>query len=33
VTVISVGEKIFEGTPEGMRQDPTVIETYFGGTV
>ena len=33
VTVISFGEKIFEGTPEGMRQDPTVIETYFGGTV
>ena len=33
VTVISFGEKIFEGTPEGMRQDPTVIKTYFGGTV
>ena len=33
VTVISFGEKIFEGTAEGMRQDPTVIETYFGGTV
>ena len=33
VTVISFGEMIFEGTPEGMRQDPTVIETYFGGTV
>ncbi len=33
VTVISFGEKIFEGTPEGMRQDPTVIETYFGGAV
>lgn len=33
VTVISFGEKIFEGTPQGMRQDPTVIETYFGGAV
>lgn len=33
VTVISFGEKIFEGTPEGMRQDPTVIRTYFGGAV
>ena len=33
VTVISFGHKIFEGTPEGMRKDPTVIETYFGGTV
>lgn len=33
VTVISFGEKIFEGTPEGMRNDPTVISTYFGGTV
>ena len=33
VTVISFGHTIFEGTPEGMRKDPTVIETYFGGTV
>ncbi len=33
VSVISFGRKIFEGTPEGMRQDPTVIETYFGGKV
>ena len=33
VTVISFGQKIFEGTPEGMRQDPTVIQTYFGGAV
>ena len=33
VTVISFGQKIFEGTPQGMRKDPTVIETYFGGTV
>ena len=33
VTVISFGHKIFEGTPEEMRKDPTVIETYFGGTV
>lgn len=30
VTVISFGHKIFEGTPEEMRKDPTVIETYFG---
>ena len=33
VTVISFGEKIFEGTPEGMRQDQAVIDTYFGGAV
>ena len=33
VTVISFGQKIFEGAPEEMRKDPTVIETYFGGTV
>ena len=33
VTVISFGQKIFEGTPEGMRQDQTVIDTYFGGAV
>lgn len=32
VTVISFGEKIFEGTPEEMRNDSTVIETYFGGS-
>lgn len=33
VTVISFGQKIFEGTPEDMRQDSTVIETYFGGAI
>lgn len=31
VTVISFGQKIFEGTPEQMRRDPEVISTYFGG--
>lgn len=33
VTVISFGEKIFEGTPEAVRDDKTVIETYFGGVI
>lgn len=33
VSVISYGHKIFEGSPQGMREDPTVIETYFGGKV
>ncbi len=33
VTVISFGQKIFEGTPEDMRQDSTVTETYFGGVL
>jgi len=33
VTVISFGQKIFEGTPEEMRRDRTVIETYFGGAI
>ena len=31
VTVISFGEKIFEGTPQAVRNDETVIKTYFGG--
>jgi len=31
VTVISFGEKIFEGTPDEVRNDETVIKTYFGG--
>ena len=31
VTVISFGEKIFEGSPEQVKNDPTVIKTYFGG--
>lgn len=33
VTVISFGEKIFEGTPEEMRQNSKVAETYFGGAL
>lgn len=33
VTVISFGEKIFEGTPQEVRSDKTVVETYFGGVV
>jgi branched-chain amino acid transport system ATP-binding protein len=31
VVVISFGEKIFEGTPAEVRNDETVIKTYFGG--
>ena len=31
VSVISFGEKIFEGTPSEVRNDETVIKTYFGG--
>ncbi|MGI5935924.1 MAG: ABC transporter ATP-binding protein [Oscillospiraceae bacterium] len=31
VFVISFGEKIFEGTPDEVRNDETVIKTYFGG--
>lgn len=31
VFVISFGEKIFEGTPDEVRHDETVIKTYFGG--
>lgn len=31
VTVISFGEKIFEGTPQEVRCNDTVIKTYFGG--
>ena len=33
VFVISFGEKIFEGTPEAVRNDENVIKTYFGGVV
>jgi len=33
VTVISIGQKIFEGTPDEMRQNHTVAETYFGGVL
>ncbi|MGI5970174.1 MAG: ABC transporter ATP-binding protein [Oscillospiraceae bacterium] len=31
VFVISFGEKIFEGTPDEVRNDENVIKTYFGG--
>jgi len=31
VTVISFGEKIFDGTAEEVRDDKTVNEVYFGG--
>jgi branched-chain amino acid transport system ATP-binding protein len=31
VTVISFGAKIFDGTPEEVKRDETVIKTYFGG--
>lgn len=31
VTVISFGEKIFEGTATEVRNDPTVNKVYFGG--
>lgn len=31
VTVISFGEKIFDGTAEDVRDDKTVNEVYFGG--
>ena len=33
VTVISFGQKIFEGGPEDMRRDTAVIDTYFGGAI
>ncbi len=33
VSVISFGQKIFEGTPGDMRQNSTVAETYFGGVI
>ena len=33
VAVISFGQKIFEGNPEDMRRDTTVIDTYFGGAI
>jgi ABC-type branched-subunit amino acid transport system ATPase component len=31
ITVLNFGEKVFEGTPEDTRGNPTVRQIYLGG--